>query len=570
MLRVTPELKSYMIATFALAATATDDDVRKSVGEQIVAGKLELSKVSELTAVKASDAEIKLKGMIDASVAGAMVEIKSLLAANKPAEAAAVGTAGAATAPAGEKAVTAPAGAASSTANLGAKAYAAAGMAGQASAGGQAGEFEGSADHVRVKSVVEQFNDTRTAATWNKSANRYLSSSNELASQQVTKFVESLPYTVDMPTERSKAITGAWFKKRALDSMRRQNREIPAHLELKEIDKQLITYAIHECKFIGEVGGAGMSYDYEGEKLFNDLHRKAVLDDSTSGGLEAVPIEFDSSVILTPLLNGELFPLVNIVNVSRRRIEAAKIGNPTMSWGTAEGTAIPLFDTASFISAFDNSVYPITGAIELGLDFLADSPLAVGAIVVQRYGERFKTEMDNVIVNGNGTNRPEGVFTAAGTTAVSAASAGAGPAVGDYEGLMFGVPKQYRQEAGLRPESSRAVFIGTDVSYRRARGIPVNSTNDARRIFGMDEMSYTLFGYKYAIGAAAGFLNSSLGFCCMNRYRMYRRQGLEVQYVRGTDWDLVRRNMEGIVVRARFGGALEDGAAMAKMTDSVA
>ena len=77
--------------------------------------------------------------------------------------------------------------------------------------------------------------------------------------------------------------------------------------------------------------------------------------------------------------------------------------------------------------------------------------------------------------------------------------------------------------------------------------------------------------HGYEVGYQAVAINGSLtnaqtGFVCLNRYRMYRRQGYEVMVVRGTDWTLVRQNKMGIAVRARFGGALELAASMAKTT----
>jgi len=534
MLTITPALKKHMTEKFGVAADAADDIFRKAVSEKIVTGDLSLDAVTELTKSVATDAELRIKSMIEDGV-------KAGIAAHVAAAATTTATAGA------------PAG-------TGAKAYAAGGIAGAAGTDGAAA-FDASYDQVSVKNAIDQYNDSRTAATWDKSSNGYLAKA--FAGKEIgASHCEDLPYTLDMPTERSKAIAGVWFKHMALRAMKRKGMSVPEKFQLREHEMDILKYAAHNCKFVGDVGGT----EYEGQKLANGMHTKTVLDDSTSGGLEAVPIEFDASVILTPLLNGELFPLVNLTNVNRRRIEAAKIGNPTMSWGTASGTAISLFDTDSFISAFDNTIYPLTGATELGLDFLADSPLAVGNIVVQRYGERFKQEMDNVIVSGNGTNQPEGIFTASGVSTVTPASAGNAAQVGDYEGLMFGVGKEYLSEAGM-PPNSRAVFIGTQTTYQRARSIPVDSSNDARRIFGMDQMDYRLFGFRYAINSS--ITNVKIAFACLNRYRMYRRLGLEVRLV-SEDWSLARANKEGLVIRSRFGGALELAGAATKITASQA
>lgn len=557
MLVITPALRKHMVENFSVKAEATDDEVRKSITEAVMGGKLEPAKLAELSAVKASDAELKVKGMVDSAISAAMSPVLEAIKALT----AATSATPAGSAPAGTKAadgVLTSAGAAGtpaagSTDNPALKAFGAAGVAG-AAAGGSTPDAAGWDEpvRVRVKGVLEQFNDTRTAATWDKSDRGHVKKN--LGNGRLTAHMEHQAYEFDMPTERSKVVAGVWFKRQVLAALPQHT--IQEHWKLKDFERDILKHIAHEGRFVGEFSDG---FEYEGTKLTNDLHKKAVLDDSTSGGLEAVPIEFDSAVILTPLLNGELFPFVSITNVTRRRIEATKVGNPTMAWGTSEGTAISLFNTDAFISAFDNSIYPITGAIELGLDFLNDSPLSIGNIVVQRYGERFRQEMDNVIADGDGTSQPEGLFTASGVTVVSpAGGAGAVQTVGDYESLRFGVAKEFREEAGMR-----AMYIGTDTSYSRARGIKVGAS-DERRIFGIvDQEDYMLFQRRYAINGS--LTNAQIGYACMNRYRMYRRQGLQVQTAT-QDWTLIRQNKMGIVVRARFGGALELAAAMTKIT----
>ncbi|MBI2823673.1 MAG: hypothetical protein HYX69_03155 [Planctomycetia bacterium] len=44
---------------------------------------------------------------------------------------------------------------------------------------------------------------------------------------------------------------------------------------------------------------------------------KTLLNDSTSGGLEVVPIFFDTNLVTTPLLTGDPFPYVEVVDVPR-------------------------------------------------------------------------------------------------------------------------------------------------------------------------------------------------------------------------------------------------------------
>jgi hypothetical protein len=85
---------------------------------------------------------------------------------------------------------------------------------------------------------------------------------------------------------------------------------------------------------------------------------KALIDDATSGGIEIPPIAFDDMIIQIPILNGEFYPRVNTVNITRgRRIEGGSIGNVTLSSGGVDATAIPLFNTANFVSAFDTTIH---------------------------------------------------------------------------------------------------------------------------------------------------------------------------------------------------------------------
>lgn len=543
---VTKRLREFLAANCGLDdASADEAAVKKCVADAIVAGTITLDQVKELT--DQSDAEKKVRGMIEEANAPILKAIADLTAKlGEPAQQKAV--------------INEPAKTAAPSVAQKAMAMAAASM-----------PADGGADEVRVrvKSVLEAFDDTRTAATYDKRAkDDYFRKS--MGGQQLAIPGEG-GFALDMPTQRSKAIAGAWFKFLINKSCAEDRRPVPAVFKMKDIDNRLVEAAMHECQFNGPIGfrdsadGWGTADHWmEGQKM-TDLHRKAMLDDTTSGGQYVVPIEFDANVVLTPLLNGELFPRVNVVNVTRRRIESATVGNPTLGWGVAEGSAITPFVTTSYVAQFNHNVYPITGAMELGKDFLSDSPIDIGGIIVQRYGERFRQELDNVIANGNGTDRPEGCLTISGVSTVTpAGGAGTAPQVGDYEGLMRTVGKEWLDEAGRR-----ACFCATNTTYWRARGIPVNSTNDARRIFGSDASvrDYNIFGYDFAINNGQG--NANVFFACLNRYRMYRRLGLEVR-ITDEGRTLQLANLQLVVLRARFGGGMESASALAKITQAQA
>ena len=362
-------------------------------------------------------------------------------------------------------------------------------------------------------------------------------------------------------SELDKAVSGAWFKYMLKSSGAGQK---CGALRMTEHDKGLLDYAMSEMKWAGMLRG---EYVSDGAALVDNrkltpIEQKQLLDDGTSDGLEIAPIVFDDDIIRTPTLFGQFFPRVNVVNISRgRRIEGAVFPNVTVnSAGQGEGTNIALETTASFITAFDTTIFVADGAIEVGLDFLSDSPVNVGAIIVEEYGKALMAWLDNQIINGDGTTEPEGVVNDAGIgTAASANGAGGPHVVGDYEAMLLGIPFRMRQ--GF--DSNRIAFFGNETNYRRARSIAVGAA-DQRRVFGMDHESYSLLRHPYGLEANVG--NATGGCVNFGRYRMYRRAGMTVrQTTEGRT--LTRSNFLLISMRARFGGALEDGAAGILVTD---
>jgi len=549
MLIITKRLRSHLEEKCGMASGLSEADARKFAAEKIGAGELELDVVAELT--KQSDAELKVKGMIDDAMVpvtksiGDLAELVKTMATKQaepvtPKEGGGVSTAQKAM---GSAAMTMPEG------------------------GGDGG-------HVRVKSPFEQFDDTRTAALWSKSA-KMDNFRAAMGDQQIcTQGIASTG--LDMPTRRSKAIVGTWFKKMVGDAYRESGRPCPQVFQLKEHEREWVKAIIHECEFVGPLGvdSGDESWEHprqgwmEGTKFTDaEYWTKALLDGTVSGGQYVVPIEFDAAVILTPLLTGELFPRVNVINVTTRRIESASLSNWSLSWGTAEGSAITPYTTTDFISQFNHNVFPVVGAMDMGKDFLSDSPVDIGGIIQQKGGEAFRKELDDVIATGNGTNRPEGVTVTSGVTSVSSTNASGVPTVSDYEGLMMGISKELLQEAG-----PRFAFLGTQTSYRRAKGIQVDSDNDQRRVFNMEASgsnlrSFRLLDADYAVNSGVG--NTVITGACFNRYRMYRRLGLEVRLIDEGRTNVLA-NQQTLVLRARFGGAMELASAVTKITDAQA
>ncbi len=407
---------------------------------------------------------------------------------------------------------------------------------------------------IRVKEAADQYDTTRKAMIFPESTGK--GAPHRLAGQPVTRMDRQM----HDPSPRDVALAGAWAKFQ-IYSVTPKFAGTPdrAWEKLTPHERELLCYLTTEGEWDNsKENRPGTRKGYQGGW-------KALIDDAASGGLEAAPIVFDDQVIEAPLLFGELFPLVNERPLDRgRRIEGVATGRVTGSWGGVDDTAISLFATAAYLSAFDTTIFRWEGAITIGLDFLSDTPIDFGAHITRQYGERLLEDLDDVIATGNGTTQPEGVINKAGVTSIAF---GAATSVGNYESLRYGVAKPEHRG----PVASTAVYCGTEVSYQRVRALPVGAS-DARRIFGLEHFGAD--GGNYMIGPGKYRINESLSnaqifYAVLARYRMYRRKGFTVRT--STEGDtLIRNNSMLIVVMARYGGQLERGAAAAITTDAPA
>ncbi len=425
-----------------------------------------------------------------------------------------------------------------------------------ASQGGTPTETDDRKDaKIRVKEAVEMYDASRKSMTF--PTHKDNGQEHQLAGRPVKDFGRPL----NEPSDQDVALAGAWAKFQiATASTKIAGTAARAFEIMPEHDKNLLHHLAEK----------GMWDDSDDNKLktrkgYAPDGMKALIDDSTSGGLEAAPIVFDDMVITTPLLYGELYPLVNTVPLSRgRRVEGLSTATVSSSWGGVDDTAISLFNTASYVSAFDTTIFRWEGSIRIGLDFLSDTPIDFGRHITGQYGERLMEDLDDVIAVGNGTTQPEGVINKSGAVSVSF---GGATSIGNYESLRFGVVKA-EHRANVK---ASAVFCGTEESYQRVMALNVG-TNDARRLFSMAEQGptydgYTIMSRPYKINESLS--NQQIFYAILARYRMYRRKGLTIRT--STEGDtLIRRNEMLIVAMARYGGQMERGATCAVVTNAPA
>lgn len=412
--------------------------------------------------------------------------------------------------------------------------------------------------NARVKSAAEQYSTSTTTAVYpGRMRKDGMGSPHPFAGQPA----QFMGRTLEHPSELAKAISGAWVKWCIFSSNGCRKDGIPYNLQLTEHDRDLVMHAAKNLPWTGYVRGTGDQTARVNRKKLADWQMKALLDDTTSGGIEITPVVFDDAIVMIPVLYGELFPFVNVVNIPKgRRVKSGAMQNPTFTSGVAEGTAIQPFNTASFVTAFDTAIYVAVGAMETGLDFEEDSPVDLGSAVVEKYGDKALEWLDRVIAVGNGYNEPLGIMNTSGLVAISTDNGAAGPpTVSDYEGLYFGLAKQWRKEAG-----AVTAYIGNDTSYRRTRGIQVGP-GDERRVWGMNHDEYAILGRPFKV--QNDIPNSKVAFANLKRYRMYRRLGLTVR-VETQGRALALANTKLLVLRMRYGGQMENANAVAINTDA--
>ena len=513
-LKITKSLMAYAIKHLGVKAGASEESVKSVIKSAISSGKITLKKLTELAKVEPKSAPAPAKKPVKSSGSLTVAEITRI-----------------------------------------AKEAAAAAVPDRSDESGYVGNpmkaFVGNeAVKVRVKSAVESYDASRTKAFFPSTVRKDgTGMAHPKAGQPATFGAEHL----QSPSQLDKAVIGAYVKW-VINS---QTNELPSNLKMTDHDRDLIGYALHNMTWSGTIKSKG-EMDVKRAKL-TEFQQKALLDDTLSGGIEITPSVFDDAIILYPLLHGELFPYVNLKPTNARRVKSGSMQNPVITSGTSEGAPIVPIDTSSFFKGFDTPIFPASGAMQIGLDFEEDSPVDFGALLIQQFQEVALAKFDYWVAQGSGYNEPLGLLNTPGVTVLSSDNGLAGPAtVSDYEALMFGVAKQYRAQA-----NAVLAYISNDTTYVRSRGIKVGVT-DQRRVFGMDHQNYMTLGRPHKI--MNGIANSQAAFANLFRYRMYQRAGTTVR-VETAGRTLALANSKLLVVRMRFGGQMEDAAAMSMIND---
>lgn len=511
-------LKAYLMEEFGLNADADEADVRKQAAELLAADALSHDKYLELITPQADQPD-PLDKLADALAARlgtadktANAEVLRAAAAPHDAEFGLRADEQRASSPAPERLFAAAAG------------------------GHRAGA-------PRIKRASESYGATKARKVYPQHfSQRAHGKAHPLAGQDV--WFEGNPAYDQSDAERAKS--GAWQKWKL-------GKALGVNL-MTDHDADLLMEALETDLWVGDFNGPNGLEEFQKPKQLGELHRKTLLNDATSGGQNLAPYYFDLDLVTYPLLNGELFPFVDLRDLDTSgQVKTPTLQNVTVSAGPAEGDSpgITLQTTTGLAAVLTSDVFNATDAITIGRDFLTDTPLRLQNELMQSYQRVLMNFLDSGIAAGDGSTFILGIFNTSSTNAYTAANGTAGPVkVSDIENMTKALPKQYRDK------NAPVVWLATDGQYFRIKSISVSGT-DQRLIYGYDLENYMLHSRPFKITNASGVAGSQLAFGRLDKYRMWRRKGMTFE-TSAEGKTLMLANELLITMRSRWAGQVVD------------
>lgn len=376
---------------------------------------------------------------------------------------------------------------------------------------------------------------------------------------------------------RQKALAGAFFQHMfAAGGAFGQN----LTSEMSDHTKDLVMEAYTDELFVGDVWdpdrGCMVSL-HKPQKLTEGMrktllagsrlpvtHKSGIIADATTGGTYLVPYYFDVDVVTYPLLTGELFPFVDLQELDgSNQVIRGTMKNLTINEGPTEGdqnSAITLETVTSIITQLTFNIYPATGGILIGRDFLSDSPVDFQALIYNLYKIRLAQWLDKEIAIGAGTSGPTGLSATSSPLTFTFTNGSAGPLlVKDIVNFLFTLTKAYRVK------NPAVCFVGNDTFWQIIRRITVNGTTDQRLIFGYDVEKYMMLDRPFRINNDMTQVQSFV--VDLSRFQMWRRKGLQFEFT--TDGKTLMLANEALVtIRTRWGGKMVDSNAIVYASNS--
>jgi len=251
---------------------------------------------------------------------------------------------------------------------------------------------------------------------------------------------------------------------------------------------------------------------------------KALSEGSDSAGGYLVPEDFRAEVIQRLPELSELYPHVRKLPTGRDSVKFPKLDTDVqMSWDEGESTAFdestPSFDQISF------SIHRCNAMTKTSRELLGDAAFDLAEYLQQLFSEAYAAELDRVIAVGDGSDEPEGIYSASGITAVAVDGA---LTADDLIEIYHTVPKKYRK--GAR-------WMMTNTNVERIRKLKDQNDQYLWRPGLEGGQPDTLFG-KY-ICEQEDLPDTWIGFGDLSCYRILQREefGFESSTTAGTAFE---------------------------------
>ena len=146
---------------------------------------------------------------------------------------------------------------------------------------------------------------------------------------------------------------------------------------------------------------------------------KAMSEGTTTAGGYLVPDDERMEIIKRAVALTQLYPTCKRYQTTRDAVKTPSLTTDVeVSWDEAENASFDESDPALGQTSF--TIHRMNALTYFSRELVADSVINVVEMVRELFAETVGAERDKMIVVGDGSNQPEGIFSASGITTVSA------------------------------------------------------------------------------------------------------------------------------------------------------
>lgn len=272
---------------------------------------------------------------------------------------------------------------------------------------------------------------------------------NKLITQQREKYDEFLKGKLteaDFKTFEEKALAEEKKLKERMDTVETKlKRPAQADGDTKEPTPGALEYKKSFFDFLRSGPGGQLELTEAGAKYVSE--RKALVSDTT--GQILIPEEVESEIYRAlPNIN-IIRGLATIRTTTSNRIRRRSLTEVAMGWGKLELAAEPTEQDVTPSEDYQH-VEDLEGLARIGKDELADTDVALEAILVDSFSRARARSEETAFVSGTGhsNQQPEGILNGTTVTRVEGDTADQ-ICVDDFLDLIYAVPAQYRRNGKI-------------------------------------------------------------------------------------------------------------------------